>query len=113
MRPPCDCALHQVLTKPGAVWAAYPVSREVEAAVEALEAQRATLFELQSEAGLTKWNEALLVDLRFAGELTGFETSGPSACMQWSGDAASRRAGWTGTGCCWWACGGGTLQQSR
>ncbi|GLI69984.1 hypothetical protein VaNZ11_014636 [Volvox africanus] len=57
----------EVLSKPVAVWAAYPVSPEVEAAVEALEPQRQLLLELQTDAGLTRWNDALLVDLRFAG----------------------------------------------
>ena len=50
------------------MWAAYPVSPAVEAAVEALEEQRQLLLELQTDAGLVKWNDALLVDLRFAGE---------------------------------------------
>ncbi|KAG2449071.1 hypothetical protein HYH02_005820 [Chlamydomonas schloesseri] len=57
----------EVLSKPTAVWAAYPVSPAVEAAVEALEEQRQLLVELQADAGLTRWNDALLVDLRFAG----------------------------------------------
>ncbi|KAG2444652.1 hypothetical protein HXX76_001396 [Chlamydomonas incerta] len=57
----------EVLSKPTAVWAAYPVSPAVEAAVEALEGQRQLLVELQTDAGLTRWNDALLVDLRFAG----------------------------------------------
>ncbi|GLC66436.1 hypothetical protein PLESTF_000427200 [Pleodorina starrii] len=57
----------EVLSKPVAVLAAYPVSPQVEAAVEALEPARQLLLELQSDAGLTRWNDALLVDLRFAG----------------------------------------------
>lgn len=57
----------EVLSKPVSVWAAYSVSPEVEAAVEALDAQRQLLLELQTDAGLTRWNDALQVDLRFAG----------------------------------------------
>ncbi len=43
------------------------VPPQVEAAVKALDAQRQLLLELQTDAGLTRWNDALLVDLRFAG----------------------------------------------
>ncbi|KXZ44082.1 hypothetical protein GPECTOR_74g696 [Gonium pectorale] len=57
----------EVLSKPVAVWAAYPVSPEVEAAVEALEPQRQLLQELQTDAGLSRWNDPLALDLRFAG----------------------------------------------
>lgn len=39
--------------------------------MEALDAQRQLLLELQTDAGLTRWNDALQVDLRFAGGLTG------------------------------------------
>lgn len=35
--------------------------------VEALEPVRDLLFELQADAGLSRWNDTLLVDLRFAG----------------------------------------------
>ena len=43
------------------------VSPEVFAAVEDLEDVREALFEAQTAAGMTRWNESLLVDLRFAG----------------------------------------------
>lgn len=36
-------------------------------AIEALEDKRTTLFYQQTDAGLTRWNETLLVDLRLAG----------------------------------------------
>ncbi|KAG2495596.1 hypothetical protein HYH03_006196 [Edaphochlamys debaryana] len=57
----------EVMAKPVATWAAYTVSPEVEAAVSALEPQRQLLLELQTDAGLLRWNDALAVDLRFAG----------------------------------------------
>ncbi|GFR39875.1 hypothetical protein Agub_g377 [Astrephomene gubernaculifera] len=57
----------EVINKPTNLWAAYPVSPEVEEAVAALEPRRQLLLELQTDAGLTRWNDALLVDLRLAG----------------------------------------------
>ena len=35
--------------------------------VDALEEQRLMLSELQADAGLARWNDSLLLDLRFAG----------------------------------------------
>ena len=43
------------------------VSPEVLAAIEELEPAREALFEAQTAAGMTRWNESLLIDLRFAG----------------------------------------------
>ena len=40
---------------------------QVVQAVEALEETRTMLFDLQSDAGLSRWNDSLLVDLRLAG----------------------------------------------
>ena len=37
------------------------------AAIEELEPAREALFEAQTAAGMTRWNESLLIDLRFAG----------------------------------------------
>jgi hypothetical protein len=44
------------------------VSPEVLTAIEELEPAREALFEAQTAAGMIRWNESLLVDLRFAGE---------------------------------------------
>lgn len=52
---------------------------EVLSAIEALEPSREALFEAQTAAGIVRWNEFLLVDLRFAGEgcrSTGRRTGG-------------------------------------
>ena len=43
------------------------MSPEVLAAIEELEPAREALFEAQTAAGMTRWNESLLIDLRFAG----------------------------------------------
>ncbi|GBF97817.1 DEAD DEAH box helicase [Raphidocelis subcapitata] len=57
----------EVIRRPMSVWSPYQVSPEVMAAIEALEPAREALFEAQTAAGMARWNEALLVDLRFAG----------------------------------------------
>eukprot|EP00798_Chlamydomonas_sp_ICE-L_P018421 gene18421-24896_t len=49
------------------VWTAYSCSEEVVRVVESLEPTRMLLSELQTDAGLSRWNDALLVDLRLAG----------------------------------------------
>ena len=51
----------------GSMFASYSTSDQVVKVVEALEPTRQLLFELQSDAGLSRWNESLLVDLRLAG----------------------------------------------
>jgi hypothetical protein len=43
------------------------VSLEVLDAIDALEPSREALFEAQTAAGMIRWNESLLIDLRFAG----------------------------------------------
>jgi len=45
---------------------AHDISQVVEV-VDALEDQRCLMAELQSDAGLSSWNDSLLLDLRFAG----------------------------------------------
>lgn len=47
-------------------WSWYALVQVVEA-VDALEGQRQLLSELQADAGLGAWNDALLLDLRLAG----------------------------------------------
>jgi hypothetical protein len=44
------------------------VSSEVLAAIDELEPAREALFDAQTAAGMMRWNESLLIDLRFAGE---------------------------------------------
>lgn len=57
----------EVLRRPMGLVALYPASPRVIEAVEQLEEHRERLFQLQSNLGLNKWNDYLLVDLRLAG----------------------------------------------
>ncbi|KIY96267.1 hypothetical protein MNEG_11697 [Monoraphidium neglectum] len=57
----------EVIRRPMSVWTPYQVSPEVLTAIEELEPAREALFEAQTAAGMIRWNESLLVDLRFAG----------------------------------------------
>lgn len=67
----------------------HQVSPEVLAAIEDLEPAREALFEAQTAAGMVRWNESLLIDLRFAGKRhsaadlgAGYAIGGsPSTCM--------------------------------
>ncbi|GFH19832.1 uncharacterized protein HaLaN_16852, partial [Haematococcus lacustris] len=57
----------EVLRKSTAIFTAYSASDELVMAVDALEEQRQLLSQLQADAGLGYWNDALLLDLRLAG----------------------------------------------
>jgi hypothetical protein len=59
------------------------VSPEVVAATEDLEPLREELFAAQADAGLTRWNESLMFDLRFAG----------ARAWRWRGRGARERRG--------------------
>ncbi|GAX72807.1 hypothetical protein CEUSTIGMA_g262.t1 [Chlamydomonas eustigma] len=57
----------EVFRKPVDMVVSYSASEEVVRAVEILEPTRQMLEALQSDAGLSSWNESLLVDYRLAG----------------------------------------------